>query len=531
MGMNSEAEQNNMTLIPQLKLRDKSVFDQPSDGRDIWTDDISGKRKNQAKSLEDLIVAQSLPCTICLNAGWGSGKTFFLTRFVEEYKRVPDGGPDVVPTAIYYNAWKDDFIANPLLSIVAQLIQTRSLSRFRSILDDIKKASMPLLAHAGLAISKGLAKGLLKKVSSIDADEITNALNLSLGDVAALSQKSLYDSYKEQGEARDFLRTSLEKLSVANWNVTHRPLVMVVDELDRCRPTFAIELLERIKHLFDVPYLVFVIGMDEEQLKKSLKSVYGDIDAQNYLLKFIDVETTLPPLSTDEFIVSNWINLGFEHLTVPGSNSVPVFGPGDDVLEDFKCLVRINSLTLRQIEQCMRLFFFLARPYAIARSEGASPSPELLTVGMILKIVDSGLYTKMLEWELSAQEILDAVMPTQTEMGKWSKARSIAGAIYKMACAQNPMGVFRQNLTNYAKEGKVRVGSTVSDFALPRCIESLPPLERQKFFWEISEDLKCNHAGSVKDGKEFNDQRVGYLDGIREESLKLMKNAFQIASL
>lgn len=527
--MNDESEKIDMTLVPQLKLKDKSVFCRSSTECGIWSDDISGKRAGQAKSLVDLVVSQSLSCTICLNAGWGAGKTFFLTRFVEEYKCVMTGDSKVAPTAIYYNAWKDDFFANPLLSIVAQLVETNSLARFHTILDDIKKASVPLLAQIGLNISKVVAKGLVQKFTGMRPDEIKDALNLSLGDIVALSQESLYDSYKEQTQARDFLREKLKELSVANWKDTHRPLVMVVDELDRCRPTFAIELLERIKHLFDVPYLVFVIGMDKEQLEKSLKSVYGDIDAQNYFQKLIDVETTLPQLSTDDFIVSVWKDLGFERLDIPGGSSQPVFGSDDLVFEYYKYLAHINNLTFRQIEQGLRLFFFLARPYAIARTRRITVSPELIAVAIVLKIIDAELYKKVVDWNMPVWEILDAIIPGQTKMDEWSNARKIAAEFYKLACSQNPMGVLRQNLTNYAKDGRAREDSANSDFKLPKCIENLSPVERQRFYNVISDDLKSKSALRTDDGKAYNDQRVQFLDKTRVETLKLIREAFQIS--
>jgi hypothetical protein len=69
-----------------------------------------------------------------------------------------------------------------------------------------------------------------------------------------------------------------------------KPLIFIVDELDRCRPSFSLELLEIIKHFFQVENVHFVPGVHMEQLKNSVKVTYGpDIDAQLYLQKFIDL--------------------------------------------------------------------------------------------------------------------------------------------------------------------------------------------------------------------------------------------------
>jgi hypothetical protein len=72
------------------------------------------------------------------------------------------------------------------------------------------------------------------------------------------------------------------------------PIIILIDELDRCRPTYAIKLLEEIKHLFDVPGLVFVLAMNVEQLGHSVCGAYGSgFDGRAYLRRFIDREYRL----------------------------------------------------------------------------------------------------------------------------------------------------------------------------------------------------------------------------------------------
>ena len=78
-------------------------------------------------------------------------------------------------------------------------------------------------------------------------------------------------------------------------------MVFIIDELDRCRPTFAIELLERVKHIFDIPNMVFVLGINRDEICKSFQSIYGDIDATVYLQRFFDMEFTLPEVDSATF--------------------------------------------------------------------------------------------------------------------------------------------------------------------------------------------------------------------------------------
>ena len=102
-------------------------------------------------------------------------------------------------------------------------------------------------------------------------------------------------------------------------------MIFIIDELDRCRPTFAIELLERVKHIFDVPNMVFVFGINRDELCSSLKS-NGAIDTDVYLRRFFDMEFTLPEVDSEVFgrhLVQRF-GLGefFGELSKNASNSV-----------------------------------------------------------------------------------------------------------------------------------------------------------------------------------------------------------------
>ncbi|MBK7493258.1 MAG: hypothetical protein IPI17_15895 [Nitrosomonas sp.] len=79
----------------------------------------------------------------------------------------------------------------------------------------------------------------------------------------------------------------IEKLTCDQGHLK-KPLFIFIDELDRCRPLYAIELLERIKHLFVYQGIVFVIATDTEQLKHSINAIYGSgFDSTTYLRRFL----------------------------------------------------------------------------------------------------------------------------------------------------------------------------------------------------------------------------------------------------
>ena len=510
-------DDSQMGSVVQLKSPDTSEYKEASDGG-IWDADISKTREAQAKTLIDTIVMQENPCTISLNASWGLGKTFFLTRLVCEYcKEIGDGAKER-PSAIYFNAWKDDFVSDPLLSVIGQLAKDTNLQRYSKLLDEIKSAAAPLFAQAGLGVTKYLAKVLLQKTTGIDPEAIKEAFELSLGDITSLTEKNLNEKYKDLCESREVLRGKLGKLVQKNWDDTHRPLLIVVDELDRCRPIFAIELLERIKHLFDVPHLVFLIGMDACQLMKSLKSVYGDINTQDYLLRFIDVETTLPPFSKDDFIAMLWRKLGYDKLILPGDSDV-VYKDGDSVLEKVKLLARVCNLTLRQIEQCIRLFLFLARPY---KQSASVVSSEMIAVGIVLKVIDAGMYERFLNWDFKVWELVDCIIPARIDDPKrdFVDVKNLIGELYRLACSVSPMGVLRQNLSWFAAQGKAISSSNKEDFELPKIIKNLPPQEWQGICVEYADRMGL--------GPNVHHEYLKRLRSVQEQTMGVLKEAFML---
>ena len=371
----------------QFKLADRSTtFDE----KDVWADDCFKDRDDVSRHLYGIVSGQERPLTICLNGEWGSGKTFFLTRFAENYnKRKPEG------RAIYFNAWQDDFLDDPLVAIISQLRNVVKDSE-STLYDSIKSAAAPCLAKIGLSI----AKQVTKKVTGVDVDEI------ELDDLRT-KPEALFERYNDMDASRKLLRESLAKLSEATWQATGKPLLFIVDELDRCRPTFAIELLERIKHLFCVPHLVFIVGVDLRQLEKSVKAVYGDIDANDYLHRFFDIELRLPVPNKLQYVYRLWEEHQLEDvLKLRGVDS----GTQSSMVDEFARLIKFRNLTLRQIEKCVRT-------YALLAMSPARPSCQwalLTAIGVVLKVTDVDSCQKFIKMEYKLGELIDELYPGAT---------------------------------------------------------------------------------------------------------------------
>lgn len=454
----------------QFKLEDRSTtFDE----KDVWADDCFKDRDDVSRHLYGIVSGQERPLTICLNGEWGSGKTFFLTRFAENYnKRKPEG------RAIYFNAWQDDFLDDPLVAIISQLRNVVEDSE-STLYDSIKSAAAPCLAKIGLSI----AKQVTKKVTGVDVDEI------ELDDLRT-KPEALFERYNDMDASRKLLRESLAKLSEATWQATGKPLLFIVDELDRCRPTFAIELLERIKHLFCVPHLVFIVGVDLRQLEKSVKAIYGDIDANDYLHRFFDIELRLPVPDKLQYVYSLWEEHQLEDvLKQRGVDS----GTQSSMVDEFARLIKFRNLTLRQIEKCVRT-------YALLAMSPARPSCQwalLTAIGVVLKVTDVDSYQKFIKMEYKLGELIDELYP-----GATYKDIEDESGIYNMVQHLSKIAYFRSaNSRAHEKlEGVKRAisenkGIIFDPEIMPKCFVECSPGQIATFYpYVFNENPRMTYA-------------------------------------
>lgn len=367
----------------QFKQPDRSA-DVP-EGADPWVDDKLG-RKDSAERLADMLAGQNGPLTIGLNASWGEGKTFFLKRFQKTYENRHG-------CAVYFNAWQDDFLDDPLLSLLCQLRKAIDGLPQETFADSVKQAVLPVLKHAGAA----LFKSFVKNAAKIDIDAI------STGELETRTEK-LIDEYAAASRSRDELVKALDTLAKNVRDCSGNPLVIIVDELDRCRPTFAIETLERIKHLFAVENIVFVLGVDRDQLASSIRSVYGDIDAQGYLQRFVDVEFALPRGSLYGLLQEQLTDSRIARAIDPNNGMQIV----NAFFSAFCAIADAKRIPPRAVEHAIRKFALVA----CARGH-ESHSWAIVTayaIGLSL-LPDRDLFNRFMNCECEPKEVIGAIFP------------------------------------------------------------------------------------------------------------------------
>jgi hypothetical protein len=282
-----------------------------------WAADKMG-RKGVAKFLTKHLDSDPSIKVLNINASWGTGKTFFLNNWMLEQanERV----------CVYFNAWEADFSGDPFVALASaireQLKSTigPGLHAEEAIAKFTKKAAKTLIAA-----TPALTKGIVKKFTGIDISLISEVIESDdIADAAEKAVENLIESNKESLDTvRDF-KDHFHKLVNLAINAIAtgadiKPAYIFIDELDRCRPTFAIELLERVKHLFDIPDCKFIIATDTIQLGHSIRAVYGSgFASDKYLKRFFDREFTLSVGELDEWIKAN--------VSLPNSRHIAVLG-------------------------------------------------------------------------------------------------------------------------------------------------------------------------------------------------------------
>lgn len=240
--------------------------------------------------------------SIAIDNDWGTGKTFFVKQAkmildayndhsydyelsnLERIKNVIDIKNIDLHLAVYYNAWENDNQKSPLLSLIYEIIKVAKI--------DTNKTD--IFINKEKIIKDGLS-AIVKHFSGIDIKELLKCVETEA--------KDIFKEIKGQKSIKEQVDNILNNLLLEHGE----RLVIFIDELDRCRPTFAVELLEQIKHYFDNDKITFVFSTNIKQLQYTIKKYYGEaFEAKRYLDKFFDLTISLNEINVIEYF--NFVN-------------------------------------------------------------------------------------------------------------------------------------------------------------------------------------------------------------------------------
>ena len=247
-----------------------------------------------------ILTNQEQSCTIALDGKWGSGKTFFvrqseiiidscnpqssiemeLRERVLKNLRLSDKRAAFESSiiSVSYDAWVNDNDTEPIFSLIYEITKQISIDFSISENNLFKLAASILSAISGYNLN-----GILETLNSVDP----------------------FSLFKKQKNIESDIQSFFTELLAERGN----RLVVFIDELDRCKPSFAVHLLEQLKHYISDERITFVFSVNLEQLQHTIKHYYGiNFDSGRYLDRFFDLRVSIPSVDMEDLYNDLGIN-------------------------------------------------------------------------------------------------------------------------------------------------------------------------------------------------------------------------------
>lgn len=315
---------------------------------------------------------------LAIDAPWGEGKTWFgrnWNKYLqdEDYK------------TIYIDTFEQDYIEDPFMLITSEILSI--VGDGDELKESLKSGGIEvakaLLPTAGKALVNFGGRVLLG--SSDLTGEIKEALEAGTTNVAKLTSEFIKENLESY--SKDKLAMHEFKVKLAEYaQAQDKPIVIFIDELDRCKPDFAVNLVERVKHFFDVPNIVFVLLLNRDQLEKAVKGVYGsDTDASTYLGKFVNFFFALPKPTQDglnyEQKLKSFINATMKKYKFTRDNN-----SHESFIINLELWSKYFNMSLQDIEKAVALYSFSGIVGGVS---------WIITYLIVLKVKEPTLFKKL----------------------------------------------------------------------------------------------------------------------------------------
>ena len=308
------------------------------------------------------------PQAIAIDGRWGTGKSTFLALW-EAYLRRE--GVKVVR----FNAWKS-FGADPFDALTREILRqvevpvSEQKGPHRQFVAFIKR-------HAKLA-----ATGIrLVSIFHPDYAEVSQAAAVGIDSAANVLGSEPNEVSDPKIESPDEFGAML---SAAAKTWSDRPIVVMVDELDRCSPEYSVEFLQLLEHVFSTEHVVFVVAINRTELHHSIKSFYGQgFNAEGYLERFFDEILALPISNRTQYIGSSLrANISLETSSVSP-------------------LLDASELSLREIDKSIQI---------LKSVFDTRPGMDYFLVGLwVARTLAPAAYSQFLVRGISDKELAEAV--------------------------------------------------------------------------------------------------------------------------
>jgi hypothetical protein len=365
-------------------MNDKSFADDDALDREKFGDLLYAFLRSEYLLADDSFV-------VALTGGFGSGKSHFLEMWENKIRSLKEPKPQIV----HLNAWESDHSGEPILAIVSAI--AKQLAASASIPGtslDVLKLSAARVARGSMSLIKDAAIGYLETKTGVKLEDAWETIKEDrVKDLLNKGAMVLFEDFEARQQAIDDLREELSSLVEGRAELR---LIIVVDELDRCRPTYAIEFLEALKHFLNVKGIAVLIAVDWDQLSSTARALFGgDLVIEEYFRKFVSRKVPLPapdPQALQKLISKLWNRLfSSEELTVRGRFSC---SPSLEHLGDIPVDI-LMALGVHKPRQIETIFGILAhfclvetQPFSGSKAIGRNFIPVLFLLGLLVDSPD-----------------------------------------------------------------------------------------------------------------------------------------------
>ena len=362
--------------------------DARGENSDVFPKDIFGYRAFGVR-LANIVCEMQTPLVVALTGAWGSGKSVFGKQWAgelrEKWAHGQFGRKAEDAPVIYFDAFANDYQDNPFLVLAGEAMV--ALEKCGAKTEDLKETAIA----AWNAVSSASINALVHVATggAVDVEKIASNMKTALA-------KQL-ESVGENRAALESFRTALE--NAAKEIGGGQPLVFIVDELDRCRPDFALELLEKIKHLFSVPNVCFLVVTNLEQFQAVIQRTYGydSANARIYLDKFFHHVFQLPKVQTGKE------RLYVEYLFQSSRVSFPFYDSDHTVRGMLTEMAIVHRLELRDIERILTVVALVGA--STKNNFFATVGPIFVTGLCVMRRIKPELFQDAADGTLSWREV------------------------------------------------------------------------------------------------------------------------------
>ncbi|WP_179375177.1 KAP family P-loop NTPase fold protein [Winogradskyella wichelsiae] len=346
-------------------------------------------RKKYADVLTSIISSYSNGFVLAIDNKWGTGKTTFVKMWNQQLKNQKY-------QTLYFNAWENDFQEEVMIALLSELegLRNKGEETFTTL---VEKSTTFLKK-----ILPSVVKGVAGKVVGDDAiNEVVGAVTEFTVEEVELQMKNYNEKKKGINDFRKALEKFVEKVD------EDKPVIFIIDELDRCRPRYAVEVLEQIKHLFSVPGIVFVLSIDKVQLGNAVRGFYGSdlIEADDYLRRFIDLEYSIPE-PNKQLMVDYLFQYYNFHEFFSVDHRKRSFPQEEINFKNFaNTITRDTNFSLRKMEK----LFSLARVALRTTKVEHRLFPDLFLLLIFFKIEEESVFKDICKKKYNVQELIDLV--------------------------------------------------------------------------------------------------------------------------